>query len=299
MQSEELIVRVKDGRTLHVFVAGAPDGIPILIHHGTPGSGLLYGPWIEEAEVRGLRLISYDRPGYGASAPQRDRTIASCAEDVRAIATTLGVSRIGVWGVSGGGPHALACAALLPELVAGAASLGSPAPYSAPGLDFLDGMGEDNLMEFGAALEGRTRLEKFIDGAVGEILTSNPGELAEMWKSLLSRVDAEAVTEEFAKFLFSSMRAGVEPQSAGWIDDDIAFISPWGFEPSDIGVPVMVLHGEQDQFVPFSHGRWLAGSIPGAEPRLSADDGHLSLYVHRIAEVNIWLMEQIESGSGD
>lgn len=297
MQNEELIVRVKDGRTLHVFTAGEPDGMPILIHHGTPGSGLLYGPWVDEAEVRGLRLISYDRPGYGASAPQRRRTVASCAEDVRAIATTLGLNRMGVWGVSGGGPHALACAALLPELVAAAASLGSPAPYSAPGLSFLDGMGEDNLMEFGAALEGTDRLEEFIDGAVGEILSSSPRELVEMWQSLLSRVDADVVGEEFAGFLFASMRAGIEPQRAGWIDDDIAFISPWGFDTSDIRIPVMILHGEHDQFVPFSHGEWLARSIPGAEPRLSADDGHLSLYVNRITEVNLWLMEKMQSGS--
>jgi pimeloyl-ACP methyl ester carboxylesterase len=139
----DFAVRVSGGRTLAVRDAGDPAGTPVLVQSGTPGSRYLYGPNVEDASLRGLRLISYDRPGYGGSAPHPGRSVADCAADVRAICAALGIGRIGIWGISGGGPHVLACAALLPDLVAAAASLASPAPWGAEGLDYFAGMGED------------------------------------------------------------------------------------------------------------------------------------------------------------
>ena len=141
MDPKNHTITISDGRQIQIIEAGQPDGIPILVHNGTPGSRLLNPPWIEDAETRGIRLISYDRPGYGGSTPQPGRTVASAAADVAAIAKALGLSRLGVWGISGGGPHALACAALLPDLVWAAAALASPAPYQADGLDWLADMG--------------------------------------------------------------------------------------------------------------------------------------------------------------
>jgi Predicted hydrolases or acyltransferases (alpha/beta hydrolase superfamily) len=134
-----------DGRTLAVEDAGDPTGRPVLVHLGTPDSRHLYGPWVADAAGRGLRLICYDRPGYGGSPPQPGRSIADCAGDVRAICAALEIDRLAMWGWSGGGAHVLACAALLPDLVAAAASLASLAPYGAEGLDYFAGMGQDDV----------------------------------------------------------------------------------------------------------------------------------------------------------
>ena len=141
-------VRTPDGRTLAIEEAGDPAGRPILVHNGTPNSRHLFAPAAADAAARGLRLIGYDRPGYGGSTPQPGRTVADCAADARAICAELGIGRLAMWGISGGGPHLLACAALLPDLVTAAASLASLAPADAEGLDWFDGMGQDNADDF-------------------------------------------------------------------------------------------------------------------------------------------------------
>ena len=138
-------IRTPDGRTLAVEIDGDPAGLPVLVHAGTPNSRHLYGPNVRDAGDRGLRLIGYDRPGYGGSTPHPGRTVADCAADVRAICAALDIGRLAMWGISGGGPHVLACAALLPDLVVAAASLASEAPYGAEGLDWFDGMGQLNV----------------------------------------------------------------------------------------------------------------------------------------------------------
>ena len=112
MNTNDRNISTENGHKIRIIEAGQPDGIPILVHTGTPGSSLLYTSWVKDAESRGIRLISYDRPGYGGSTPQPGRTVASAANDVAAIAKELKLNRLSVWGVSGGGPHALACAAL-------------------------------------------------------------------------------------------------------------------------------------------------------------------------------------------
>src|SRR5690348_5574117 len=139
-----------DGRTLRVHEAGAAEGPVVLVHQGTPMSGRLYEPHMRDAEKRGIRLLAYDRPGYGGSSPAPDRSVADAAADSAALADALGIERFAVWGISGGGPHALACAAQLPDRVVATASLASVAPIDAEGLDWLAGMGEMNLEEFAA-----------------------------------------------------------------------------------------------------------------------------------------------------
>src|SRR5712675_1401945 len=138
-------IQTSDGRTLAIEEAGDPDGRPVLVHNGTPNSRHLYGPNAADAAARGLRLIGYDRPGYGESTPQPGRTVADCAADVRAICAELGIDRMVTWGHSGGGPYALACAALLPDLVSAAATLASPAPFDGEGLDYFAGMSQDRV----------------------------------------------------------------------------------------------------------------------------------------------------------
>lgn len=284
-----------DGRVLAVMEGGDPAGPAVVVHHGTPMSRLLYGPNVADAEVRGLRLIGYDRPGYGDSTPQPGRTVADAATDVATIADALGIDRFATWGISGGGPHALACAALLPERVVAAASLAGAAPYEAEGLDFVDGMGEGNVKEFGLILEGREKLEPFLCAERNALLAAGQEGLAEGMRTLLTPVDAAAFTGETAEFLFESLRVGSAERIDGWLDDDLAFVKPWGCSVEQISVPVLLWQGAEDRFVPLAHGEWLASRIPTCQAHLSPEDGHITLLVRRVGEVHEWLAAAFEN----
>lgn len=285
-------VHTPDGRVLAVEEAGDPAGRPVLVHGGTPNSRHLYGPHAIDAAERGLRLISYDRPGYGGSSPQPGRTVADCAADVRAICTNLGIDRLATWGVSGGGPHVLACAALLPDLVSAAASLASPAPFGADGLDYFAGMGQDNADDTRLFLADKAAARAKAEQDREDELAASPDDLATLFASLLTPTDAAVLTGELAKFLAYSTEDGLAPGAQGWFDDN-CMILPWGFELADISVPVLLLHGRQDMFVPFGHGEWLAARIPGVQARLLDDDGHLTLFQERVPEVHAWLSERL------
>jgi len=254
-----------------------------------PGSSLLFGPWLEDAAARGIRLVSYDRPGYGESSPHPGHSVADCAADVEAIAAALDVDRIAVWGTSGGGPYALACAAMLPELVVATALLASVAPWDAPGLDFFAGMGQDNIddIKLYFADPGAARKKSVQDR--DDVLATTAEQLVDALASLLSEPDAAVLTGEFAEWLLRAEQAGLAPGDQGWWDDGAAELSPWGFDPESTRVPVKVWHGRQDRFVPFVHGQWLADHIPGAESELNDTDGHLTLVLERIGDVHEWL----------
>lgn len=284
-------VRTADGRTLRTYEAGDPDGLLVLVHHGTPCSGVLAPWWAQDAAAKGIRLVGYDRPGYAGSDRHPGRSVADVAADAVAIADALGAGRFATWGVSGGGPHALACAALLPDRVVAAATLASVAPYGADGLDWFAGMGQDNLDEFGAALEGEAPLREYLAAASAGLVAAPPGALADEMRSLLPAVDVAALTGPVGEFsqewLVGGQRGGYE----GWLDDDLAFARDWGFALSDIRVPVLLLQGRHDLMVPFAHGEWLAGQIPTAQPRLTDEDGHMTL-IADLAPVHGWLVQQ-------
>jgi pimeloyl-ACP methyl ester carboxylesterase len=285
-------VATPDGRTLTVREAGDPDGVPVLAISGTPGSSTIYEPHARDASERGIRLFSYDRPGYGGSTRDRGRDVAACAADVTAVCDALGIDRFCVWGISGGGPHALAVAALLPERVIAAAALASVAPYDADGLDFLDGMGEQNVEDFQVVFAGEHAHRAKMEQNREELLEAKPEQLAELWQTLLGPSDREVATGELAAFLLDHIRAGIGPGGDGWLDDDIAFVGPWGFDLASIRVPVQLWQGEQDRFVPYGHGVWLAEHIPGVDARLTAEDGHLTLAERRVPEVHGWLLDR-------
>jgi pimeloyl-ACP methyl ester carboxylesterase len=288
-------ITTPDGRTIQVHEGGDPSGLPVLVSHGTPGDGSLYQPHVDDARARGIRLLGYDRPGYGGSSPQPRRSVADGARDVEAIADALGLERLAVWGLSGGGPHALACAALLAGRVVAVASLAAVGPYGVEGLDWLDGMGQDNIEEFGATLQGRDALGRYLDEKRSERLQGDAVQLRDELRTLLTPVDADALTGDFAAYVDESMRRALEPAVDGWLDDDLAFAAPWGFDLAAIETPVLLWHGEHDQFVPIAHGRWLAERIPNVDARLSPDDGHLTLATRRMPEVHAWLVERLQA----
>ena len=288
-ESQTKVVQVPDGRNLCVEVYEGGSERTFLIHCGSPNSRLLFDPWVADAASRGIRLISYDRPGYGGSTSQPGRTVADGVSDVRAIAEDLGIERLAMWGFSGGGPYTLACAALLPDLVVAAAVVGSIAPWQAPGLDYFTGMGEDNLEDIQLFLSDRDAARTKARKDWEETISVTPEQLAQAWKTLLSDVDAAVVTGEFAQQMVDGIRDGLAPGEQGWWDDGVASMSPWGFELESIRVPVQVWHGREDRFVPFQHGEWLAEHVPGAEPHLSDTDGHLTLLVNRFADIHAWL----------
>ncbi len=285
MELRRTAITLGDGRSLEVAIAGPADETAVLMHHGTPSALVTYRPFVEAVLARGLGYVSYSRPGYGGSDRLAGRTVADCASDVAQLANALGVRRILSVGWSGGGPHALACAALLPERVAAAATIAGAAPYDADGLDFLAGMAPENVEEFGDALAGPDRLVAFLEREVPKLSVVTPQEVADAFGQLVSEVDRASLTGEFAEFIAEGSRAAVRAGFWGWYDDDMAFVRPWGFDLADIRVPVSVWQGRHDRMVPFAHGAWLAAHVPGARAHLRPEHGHLSLAVGSFAEI--------------
>jgi len=272
---------------LRVLEGGNPNGHPVFVLHGTPGSRLLYQKHVEDATRRGLRLIGYDRPGYGGSTPMRGRRVVDAAHDVLAIAEDLGLDRFAVWGHSGGGHHALACAAVLRDRVVAATSLAADAPYTAvtaEGLDWFQGMSDWHTQFFKAMMSNPAALDEL---SAPDILTRD--QFRERVSSILSDVDRLALTDELVDYVMASEREGQRAGLAGGRDDSLAEIAPWGFDLATIRVPLQVWHGKHDKFVPFPQGEWLAAHLPEADIHLESEEGHVSLFERRIPDVHEWL----------
>ena len=259
----ETDLRLGDGRTLHVYDTGGPGRLAVLWHHGTPNIGLPPEPLFPISDRLGIRWVSYDRPGYGGSTPVPGRDIASAAAYTVAVADALGIDRFGVMGHSGGGSHALACGALRPDRVLGVLSVSGLAPYGADGLDWFAGMSDVGQASLRAAAEGRAAKEAYEASAGAQ----DPGFIP---------ADHAALAGAWSWFT-SVVGPAVEGGPGGLIDDDLAHVNPWGFDPALTGVPVLFLHGAGDRMVPSSHSEWLAARIPSAEVRVTRDDGHISV----------------------
>ena len=288
MRPPPQFVRVA-GRQVAVEDAGPASGFPVIVHHG--GTRHLFPAAVRDARAHGLRLISYDRPGYGGSTAQPGRSVADCASDVRTIADAFGVDRLAVWGASGGGPHALACAALLPDLVCAVASIASLAPYGAPDLDYFTGMGQANVDDIKLFLDDPAAAREKSMQDRQDVLSRTPETVHTGLASLLSPADAAVLTYDMASFFVSSAKDGLAPGDQGWWDDGCAHMGPWGFELDAIRIPVQLWHGAQDRFVPFQHGQWLAAHIAGVDAHLTEGDGHLTLLVERVPDVHNWLLQ--------
>lgn len=276
-EADLLVVETADGRRLEVIVDGPSAGQVLLYHSGTPSGAASFPTLSGEAASRGLRLVSYSRPGYGESTPHPGRSVADGAADSAAILDALGVDRFLTLGWSGGGPHAMACAAVLPDRCRAGAVLAGVAPYGVEGLDWLDGMGPENVEEFGAALAGEQPLTTYLEAQRTGLQHVTGAEVAEALGGLVPEVDKAALTGELADYLAASFRRAMLRGVDGWRDDDLAFTRPWGFEPTAIVVPMSVWQGGQDKMVPFAHGQWLAEALPAPRVHLEAREGHLSL----------------------
>lgn len=281
------------GRRLEAAVCGADHLPAVVLHHGTPQTFLALDSVVQTAQEVGVRLVTFSRPGYRTSSRLAGRTVADVATDTAAVLDHLGIERATTAGVSGGGPHALACAALLPERITAAASVCGVAPYDAPGLDFLAGMGDDNIAEFGATLTGEEALRAFLEAELPALAGLDAASLVTAWDTLLPAVDRACLTGEIGAEMAAGTREALDGPVDGWLDDDLAFVRPWGFDLGTLTVPVAVWQGGADQMVPFAHGEALGAAIPGARTHLLADEGHLSIVVGSFDAV---LRELLELG---
>lgn len=271
-------VVLSDGRTLHVYdtgAAGADDRLAVFWHHGTPNISAPPEPLFTAADQLGIRWVSYDRPGYGGTPSAPGRNLASAATYVSSIADALGIDRFAVMGHSGGGSHALACGALLPERVLGVVSVAGLAPFGADGLDWFGGMHSGGVKSLQTAMEGRKAKERYE--------ASDPVFDPDMFTSA-----DRAALEGAWSWLGSIVGPAMENGPDGLIDDDLAYVTPWDADPAQVVAPTLLLYGGRDRVVPSSHGEWLSRRIPSAELWLRPDDGHISI-LNSTASALEWL----------
>ena len=272
-------VRLPDGRTVGVYDSGTPSAeLTVLWHHGTPQIGVPPEPLLEPAARRGIRWIGIDRPGYGGSTAHPGRDVASVARDIAAVADELGLDRFAVIGASGGGPHALACSALLGNRVVAVVSAAGLAPHDADGLDWYAGMHPASEGELRASAEGREALVAF--------LTTH-----EFDPAMFTKADHAALAGDWA-YLGRASDAGLEHGLDGIVDDDLAFVAPWGFAVTDVTAPVLLLHGVDDRVVPHSHSEWLAERLTAAALWSRPGESHVSVLTHTEPTLD-WMLARV------
>jgi pimeloyl-ACP methyl ester carboxylesterase len=271
-------VTASDGRTLTLAEWGDPSGFPVFLLHGTPGSRF-FRHYDESAYVEaGARVITYDRPGYGGSDRHPGRRVVDCVEDVAAIADRLGIGSFAVIGISGGGPHALAVAARLPERVSRATCAVGIVPYDTPDFDWFEGMDPLNVKEFSWVLQGEevlvSELEREAADTIERVADDPAKVMGDDWN--LPEADrAELARTERHEVIRQSVAEAFRNGVWGWVDDDLCFAQPWGFDIAEIRVPTRVIYGSSDVLVPRTHGEWLARNVPGAEVVVEEDHGHI------------------------
>jgi pimeloyl-ACP methyl ester carboxylesterase len=294
------VIVAPDGRRLAVDSLGAHDGIPVFLLHGTPGSRRGPRPRAGVLYRLGIRLICYDRPGYGRSDRHRGRNVAAAASDVSIIADQLGLSAFSVVGRSGGAPHALACGALLPGRVQSVAALVGLAPPDASDLDWYDGMGDSNTTEFGRAERNPQVVAATLKERAKQV-RDDPEFLLKLLEPELTRQDHRIVDEVAIQRLLTETYAEACRRGAdGWIDDILALRSSWDFDLGKINVPVLIWHGQEDVFSPVSHARWLADHIKcgrgdaRVEVELKPDAAHFDA-VEILPDILTWIKNAVRS----
>jgi pimeloyl-ACP methyl ester carboxylesterase len=271
-------VELPDHRTLAVETSGSARGKPVFLLHGTPGSRLGQAPRGALLSWMGIRLITFDRPGYGDSDRLPGRRVVDGAADVAAVADRLGLKEFAVVGRSGGGPHAMACAALLPDRVTRTAVLVSLAPRDAVGLDWYAGMAPGNVRDHSRARNGNPALAASLRERSRDI-RDDPYRMVAALREEMPDSDRRVVADQGVRtMLQTNFREALRSHEAGgWIDDVLAFNQQWGFDPADIPGPVLIWHGEDDVFAPVEHARWLAERIPLSQLHAVPDTAHFGV----------------------
>lgn len=266
-----------DGRRLAFLERGDPAGRPVLFLHGSPGSRLTGHPVPGQLVEARIRLLSYDRPGYGESDRRPGRTVVDAVADVTALLDHLGLDRVGVIGGSGGGPHALALAALAPERCTLVHCFVGVAPRDGEGLDFFAGMDAENVRRFTLAAQGLDAAEEQLGADYEAILergrTQDPERL--LGAMQLPPADLELLRRH-GRAMVEAVLEGGRNGTGGFVDDFVAIAAPWGFDPRAVQAPLIVSYGAHDVNVPAGHGAWLAENVPTKDVRVSAGGGHLA-----------------------
>lgn len=287
----DIEVSLADGRRhLKVRVSGNPSGIPVFFLHGTPGSRLGPAPRPKVLYNLGVRLISFDRPGYGGSARVQSRTVADVAKDVEAIAEALGIKRFAVLGRSGGGQHALACAALLPHRVTRVGVLVSLAPWEGMGQQWFDGMADSNRIEYMAAGSEPGTLATRLGQAAARIKADPRSHVATLSPEMPDDDRRVMADVGIQALLAQNFAEALRDSADGWIDDALAFRAPWGFDPAEIKAPVLLWHGTDDVFSPVAHTRWLAEKIESAKVVIIKPGAAHFGALEAVPEVLSWLI---------
>lgn len=285
---------LRDGRTLDLLDNHHKSDSAVLFHHGTPGNSTTWRAWIDELASSEMRAIAASRPGYALSDRRQGRKVVDVVEDLSQILDEFEIKRFVSVGWSGGGPHALAMS--LDERCAGVITLAGVAQYGQPDLDFLEGMGPENIEEFGISLKGEGPLRDWMNAnAVGMQHVTGAG-LREAFGGLIGKTDKEVLAGDFAEDMATEMCRALSHGFDGWIDDDLAFVQEWGFNLGAIDVPVHLWQGDDDFMVPHSHSHWLASKIPTAELNFLPGQGHISLWVKHRQEVRKQANELLRSG---
>ncbi|QGA21864.1 hypothetical protein EYB26_009575 [Talaromyces marneffei] len=275
-------LQLPDGRNLDYCVNGPEDGIPLIFIHGTPSAGIPEPNLVSVCAKKGIKVIGFSRAGYGGSTRNKGRQVVDSVADVKSLLDHLHAKKCFVAGWSGEGPHALACAARLPGCLA-VISFAGCAPYNIEGLDWLAGQGEDNIEEFNKALEGESQLRQFCEGHRKEYLASDLDGVMQVMSTLLPACDNATLIQNrdtIGQNMVDALHEGLRLSADGWIDDDIEMLKPWGFELSEVRVPVLLYQGTEDKMVPFAQGKWLSEHLPQdkVKPHLLEGHGHISIF---------------------
>jgi pimeloyl-ACP methyl ester carboxylesterase len=276
--AESRTVERRDGRVVSFASWGDPAGVPLLLLHGTPGSRASRSPDPGLYDRLYAHVVTFDRPGYGGSSPQRDRTILSVADDALAVADAIGWSRFAVLGVSGGGPHALAVGARAPERVSALGLAVGAAPSDFVDPDDLIAINREGLRR--AREEGRESLEAFLAEPAAQA-ASDPGAMLDAAMADAPPVDQEMLARpDVRAMLMESLREAFVNGPVGWFDDSWALANPWGFELGDVGVPVHMWYGEADRNVPLKAVEQMASQLRVASLEVISGAGHLGWLAH-------------------
>lgn len=292
----QTLIETRDGRKLDVLISGDMESkVALVCHHGTPSDSTLWNDWKRDALINNLRLVSISRPGYALSDRKPGRSVSDVVEDVIDVLDEIGIENFLTIGWSGGGPHALACAALLPSRCIAASILAGVGPHGEPDLDSISDMGPENIEHKKVTLQGESALREWAEVNATPWITITDEELAGALGGLVPEIDVKALNEQGqAKIWASSIRRALNNGIDGYIDDSLLFCKDWGFRTENIKIPVTIWQGDLDLMVPFKHAEWLIKNIPKARSKLQYGHGHISLISEKKNEIIDDLLSYLE-----